>query len=117
MGVLFRHGLLTSQEQHWVQDMINKYPHAVLLNGILDHDWTEANLSKHPHYGEDCMGNVCRSNADSHMYGIVQSAFGKIYFFQEKSDYDKVCALPDIVIDPQPFMTFLDSSILSKIFK
>ncbi len=114
MGVLFRHGLLSSREQEWIQSAIDKYPHAILLTGILNHDWENANLSLHPHFGEDCMGNDFEFTTGTHMYSTGQCAFGRLYFFQEKSDYNKVCEqLPDMVVDAHPFITFLPTSIIN----
>lgn len=96
--------------------MIDKYPYAVILNKFLDPKWTEENLSVHDAIGEDCMGGATAKR--THMYGIISlSGNLRIYFFQEKSDFDKVCELPDVVVDTAPFMTFLPDSLMSKIFR
>ncbi len=114
MAVIFRHALLPTQEQQWIQGMINEYPYPVLVSKHIEHEWIEKNLSIHSSVGEDCMGgNYIKQ---THMYGIVKTSAGPIYFFLDKGDYDKVCAL-DFVIDPQPFMTFMEGTIMDKIFK
>lgn len=115
MAVIFRHALLPRQEQEWIMGMINQYPHAALLSKHLEHEWVEENLSIHNSIGEDCMGQ--NYTKQTHLYGIVKTSAGPIYFFYDKGDYDKVCALEDTVVDPQPFMTFIEGTLLDKIFK
>lgn len=115
MTVLFRHGLLTTRDQEGIRSMVSKYPYPVLLSKHVEYEWIEKNLSIHDSIGEDCMGGSYTKQ--THMYGVVNTSFGPIYFFLEKGDYDKVCALPEIVLDAQPFMTFLPGTVMDKIFR
>jgi hypothetical protein len=98
MGVLFRYGLLNLQQQEWIQTLIDAHPHAVLLKDNLSQEWMNANLS-------------------GHELGMLQMGEHPIYFFKDKADYDKVCALQEQVVDPTPFVTFPPDSILSKVFR
>lgn len=103
--MLFKHGPLTQSQEHSARLFIDKYPYVILVNKLLDYEWTRVNLSQHNTTGEDCMGNEYIHK--SQLWGTFECTAGRLYFFFDKSDYDKVCELSDIVIDRVPFVSVI----------
>lgn len=107
MTLIFKHGALSANAVSWTQQALDKYPYGILLKEYLDYDWIQANLILHDCPGEDCMGNDYIKK--SHVYTCFEHLAGKIYFFYDKRDYEKVLTLTDNVIDPNPFTTQIEN--------
>lgn len=111
MSLIFKHGALSSDQQRWAQDGINKYPYPVLLKENIGYQWAVENLLEHNIYETSCFGQSYIRT--SHMYMSFTCTAGVLYFFLDKRDYNKVCELKaDILIDSNPFMTVIPNETI-----
>lgn len=103
--LLYKHGALNQRTCEQCEFAMNKYEYPVLLNAILDYNWTQINLKLFPQFSDD-YGDEPVHIGRTHMYCQISVPQGHLYFMYCKEDYEKVCSLPT-VIDKQPFQTLL----------
>lgn len=101
MAIIFKHGAMSKDQQHWVSTAIGQYPFAAFMSKHPD----TSGLTEYEYRDEDDMG--FKRNRRTQLWTSNHIAGGVMILLKTKEDWQKIVDQTEILIDAQPLQTMI----------